>query len=64
MTIHYVFIKTTISPNRMNFENKTLTITITNPEVRYELDYEAKGVMFLLPIDASGPALVIGRKYF
>jgi hypothetical protein len=48
----------------MNFENKTLTITITNPEVRYELDYEAKGVMFLLPIDASGPALVIGRKYF
>ncbi|CAH1382503.1 unnamed protein product, partial [Tenebrio molitor] len=46
----------------MNFENKTLTITITNPEVRYELDYEAKGVMFLLPIDASGPALVIGQN--
>jgi hypothetical protein len=48
----------------MNFENKTLTITITNPEVRYELDYEAKGVMFFVPIDTSGPALAIARKYF
>jgi hypothetical protein len=64
MTIQRGLIKTTISTNRMNFENKTLTITITNPEVRYELDYEAKGVMFFVPIDTSGSALAIARKYF
>ncbi|CAH1382507.1 unnamed protein product [Tenebrio molitor] len=58
----YVLIKTTISPNRMNFEDKTLTITITNPEIRYELDYETKGVMFLMPIDTSGSALVNARN--
>jgi hypothetical protein len=60
----YVLIKTTISPNRMNFEDKTLTITITNPEIRYELDYETKGVMFLMPIDTSGSALVKARQFF
>ncbi|CAH1382491.1 unnamed protein product [Tenebrio molitor] len=46
----------------MNFEDKTLTISITNPEVRYEHDYVAKGVMFVLPIDASGPALVTAQN--
>jgi hypothetical protein len=48
----------------MNFEDKTLTISITNPEVRYQYNYVAKGVMFVLPIDSSGPALVTARKYF
>jgi hypothetical protein len=48
----------------MNFEDKTLTITITNPEIRYELDYETKGVMFLMPIDTSGSALVKARQFF
>jgi hypothetical protein len=46
----------------MNFEGKTMTLSITNPEVRYELDYEAKGVMFLMPIDTSGPALATARE--
>jgi hypothetical protein len=48
----------------MNFEDKTLTISIINPEVRYQYNYVAKGVMFVLPIDSSGPALVTARKYF
>jgi hypothetical protein len=48
----------------MNFEDKTLTISITNPEIRYELDYEAKGVMFLMPIDTSSSALVNAREFF
>jgi hypothetical protein len=48
----------------MNFEDKTLTVAITNPEIRYELDYEAKGVMFLMPVDTSGPAFVNAREFF
>ncbi|KAH0814086.1 hypothetical protein GEV33_008703 [Tenebrio molitor] len=46
----------------MNFEEKTMTMAITNPEVRYELDYEAKGVMFLMPIDTAGPAVATARE--
>jgi hypothetical protein len=56
--------KTTISLDRMDLENNTLTISITNPEVRYEYDYVAKGVIFFLPIDTAGRALVTARKYF
>jgi hypothetical protein len=37
----------------------TLTIAITNPEIQYVLDYEAKGKMFLLPVDTSGPATLL-----
>jgi hypothetical protein len=48
----------------MDLENNTLTISITNPEVRYEYDYVAKGVIFFLPIDTAGRALVTARKYF
>jgi hypothetical protein len=46
----------------MNFHDKTLTIVITNPEIQYVFDYEAKGKMFLLPIDASGLATVLSRE--
>ncbi|CAH1379872.1 unnamed protein product [Tenebrio molitor] len=46
----------------MNFEDKTLTISIINPEVRYQYNYVAKGVMFVLPIDSSGPALVTAQN--
>jgi hypothetical protein len=47
----------------MNFEDKTLTVSITNPEIRYEFDYETKGVLFLLPIDTSGSGLTTIRKF-
>ncbi|CAH1379867.1 unnamed protein product [Tenebrio molitor] len=46
----------------MNFENKMLTIAITNPEMRYESDYETKSIMFFKLIDTSGAALVTTRK--
>ncbi|CAH1382499.1 unnamed protein product [Tenebrio molitor] len=46
----------------MNFEDKTMTMAITNPEVRYEFDYVTKGVMFLMPIDTSGPALITAKN--
>jgi hypothetical protein len=48
----------------MNFEDKTLTIVMKNPEMRYEFDYETKGVMFVIPIESSGPALVTARESF
>jgi hypothetical protein len=48
----------------MDLEKNTLTISITNPEVRYEHDYEAKGAVFFLPIDSAGHALVTAREYF
>ncbi|CAH1379861.1 hypothetical protein MTP99_003687 [Tenebrio molitor] len=38
----------------MDFHDKTLTLEVLNPEVRYVFEYEAKGKMFLLPIDTSG----------
>ncbi|CAH1383465.1 unnamed protein product [Tenebrio molitor] len=38
----------------MNFDDLTLTIRMVNPEIRYLADYQVKGNMFLLPIDASG----------
>jgi hypothetical protein len=53
---------TTKCVDSMNFYDKTLVIQLTNPEVRYEFDYEAKGKMFLLPIDTSGHATVILRE--
>ncbi|CAH1379873.1 unnamed protein product [Tenebrio molitor] len=46
----------------MNFHDKTLTIVITNPEIQYVFDYEAKGKMFLLPIDTSGLATVLSHN--
>ncbi|KAH0810532.1 hypothetical protein GEV33_012258 [Tenebrio molitor] len=46
----------------MDLENNTLTISITNPEVRYEYDYVAKGVIFFLPIDTAGRALVTAQN--
>jgi hypothetical protein len=39
-----------------------LTIAITNPEMRYESDYETKSIMFFKLIDTSGAALVTTRK--
>jgi hypothetical protein len=60
MTI--AFSKSVIFLNRMNFEDKTMTMAITNPEVRYEFDYATKGVMFLMPIDTSGPALITASE--
>ncbi|XP_068901954.1 circadian clock-controlled protein daywake-like [Tenebrio molitor] len=56
-----IYGRTKISKTKanMNFYDKTLAIQLTNPEVRYEFDYEAKGKMFLLPIDTSGHATVI-----
>jgi hypothetical protein len=48
----------------MNFEEKTMTMAITNPEVRFEFDYVTEGVMFLMPIDSSGSALVTARECF
>ncbi|KAJ3621575.1 hypothetical protein MTP99_003692 [Tenebrio molitor] len=47
---------------KTNFEDKTLTISMINPEVRYEHNYVAKGVMFVLPIESSGPALVTAQN--
>jgi hypothetical protein len=49
--------------NRMNFEDKTLRMSITNPEIRNEFDYETKGVLFLLPIETSGSGLTTIRKF-
>jgi hypothetical protein len=46
----------------MNFEDKTLTITIINPEMRYEFDYETKSIMFFKLIDTSGTGLITTRK--
>jgi hypothetical protein len=46
----------------MNFEDKTLTIAIINPEVRYEFDYETKCIMFFKLIDTSGTGLITTRK--
>ncbi|CAH1382494.1 unnamed protein product [Tenebrio molitor] len=42
---------------KMNFEDKTLTIAIINPEMRYEFDYETKCIMFFKLIDTSGTGL-------
>jgi hypothetical protein len=47
----------------VNFEDKTLTMSITNPEIRYEFDYEATGVLFLLPVDTSGSGLITVGKF-
>jgi hypothetical protein len=39
-----------------------LAIELTNPKIRYDFDYEAKGKMFLLSIDTSGHKTVILRE--
>ncbi|KAJ3621577.1 hypothetical protein MTP99_003694 [Tenebrio molitor] len=59
-----IFGRTKISNTKanMNFYDKTLTIVITNPEIQYVFDYEAKGKMFLLPIDTSGPATILSHN--
>ncbi|KAJ3618490.1 hypothetical protein MTP99_006473 [Tenebrio molitor] len=46
----------------MKFEDKAMTMAITNPEVRFEFDYVTKGVMFLMPIDTSGPGLIAAQN--
>jgi hypothetical protein len=38
----------------MNFEENTLTLELSHPEIRYEFHYEAKGKMFILPFDSAG----------
>jgi hypothetical protein len=38
-------------------------MSITNPEIRYEFDYEATGVLFLLPVDTSGSGLITVGKF-
>jgi hypothetical protein len=48
----------------MNFDDLTLTIRMVNPEIRYLLDYQVKGNMFLLPVDASGLADVKACEWF
>ncbi|XP_068901361.1 uncharacterized protein [Tenebrio molitor] len=45
----------------MNFDDLNLTIRMVHPEIRYLVDYQVKGSMFLLPIDASG--LVTAKGY-
>ncbi|KAJ3621585.1 hypothetical protein MTP99_003701 [Tenebrio molitor] len=51
-----IYGRTKISKTRanMDFHDKTLTLEVLNPEVRYVFEYDAKGKMFLLPIDTSG----------
>ncbi|KAJ3617212.1 hypothetical protein MTP99_007456 [Tenebrio molitor] len=39
---------------KMNFEDNTLTLELSHPEIRYEFHYEAKGKMFILPFDSAG----------
>jgi hypothetical protein len=48
----------------MNFDDLTLTIRMVNPEIRYLADYQVKGNMFLLPIDASGLLTTKGCEWF
>ncbi|XP_068912362.1 protein takeout-like isoform X2 [Tenebrio molitor] len=59
-----IFGRTKISKSQanMNFQDKTLTIALTHPEIKYFFDYEAKGKMFLLPIDTAGAATVLSRN--
>jgi hypothetical protein len=47
----------------MNFQDKTLTIALTHPEIMYFFDYEAKGKMFLLPIDTAEAATVLSSEF-
>jgi hypothetical protein len=47
----------------MDLEEKTLTIAIVNPKIRYDFEYEAKRAMFLLPVDTSGEATVISSEF-
>jgi hypothetical protein len=46
----------------MNFEDNTLTLELSHPEIRYEFDYEAKGKMFVLPFDSAGHGTVTLSK--
>jgi hypothetical protein len=46
----------------MNFEDNTLTVELSHPEIRYELDYEPKGKMFILPYDSAGHGTVTLSK--
>ncbi|KAJ3617211.1 hypothetical protein MTP99_007455 [Tenebrio molitor] len=46
------------SKAKMNFEDNTLTLELSHPEIRYEFDYEAKGKMFVLPFDSAGHGTV------
>ncbi|CAH1383467.1 unnamed protein product [Tenebrio molitor] len=50
----------------MNFEDNTLTVELSNPEIRYEIDYEAKGKMMVLvlPFDSTGLVTVISIPNF
>jgi hypothetical protein len=52
-----------IIPNRMDLAEKTLTIAIVNPKIRYDFEYEAKGAIFLLPVDTSGEVTVISNEF-
>jgi hypothetical protein len=47
----------------MNFEDNTLTVELSNPELRYEFDYQAKGKMLILPLDAAGLVTVISSEF-
>jgi hypothetical protein len=47
----------------MNFEDNTLTVKLSHPELRYEIDYEAKGVMMVLPFDSAGLVTVTSSKF-
>jgi hypothetical protein len=48
----------------MDFHDKTLTLEVLNPEVRYVFEYDAKGKMFLLPIDTSGAGSGTACEFF
>jgi hypothetical protein len=48
----------------MNFDDLNLTIRMVHPEIRYLVDYQVKGSMFLLPIDASGLVTAKGCEWF
>jgi hypothetical protein len=47
----------------MNFEDNTLRVELSNPELRYEFDYQAKGKMLILPLDAAGLVTVISSEF-
>jgi hypothetical protein len=47
----------------MDLAEKTLTIAIVNPKIRYDFEYEAKGAIFLLPVDTSGEVTVISNEF-
>ncbi|KAJ3617208.1 hypothetical protein MTP99_007453 [Tenebrio molitor] len=54
----YGRIKIDSAKAKMNFEDNTLTVELSHPEIRYELDYEPKGKMFILPYDSAGHGTV------